>query len=86
MIAGSLQAALPLVSALEQVANPNIKLLSLVQIRPREILWTEEWDELRIHAQSWIGTQVCGNLLSLILKDESARSQQRVVMGQSQQD
>ena len=38
LIAGRLQAPLPLVAAFEEVADPNIELLGFVQIVPGEIL------------------------------------------------
>ena len=50
LIASGLQAPLPLVTTFEQVPDPNIELLSLVQIVAGKILRTEEWDELRVRA------------------------------------
>ena len=83
-IAGSLQPPLPLVTAFEEVPNPNIELLSFVQILAGKILRTEKWNELRIHPKSRIGAQIRGDLLRLILKDQSSGGFERMVMRQRQ--
>ncbi len=69
LITRSLQSPLPLVAAFEQVPDPNIELLSLIQILPGEILRTEKWDELAIGPESRIGPQVGGNLLRVALME-----------------
>jgi hypothetical protein len=74
LIASGLQSTLPLVTTFKQVPDPNIKLLSLIQVFPRKILRTEKWDELAISSKSGIGAQVCCNLLGLILQNQSSRS------------
>ena len=86
LIAGSLQTPLPFVAAFEQVSDPNIELLSLIQIVAGKILRTEKWDELAVSSQSRIGTQVRGNLLRLILKNQSSRSLEGMVVRQRQID
>jgi hypothetical protein len=63
LITRSPQPPLPLVAALEQVPDPNIELLSLIQILRGEILRAEKWDELAIGPENSIGAQVGGNLL-----------------------
>src|ERR1700683_3124067 len=67
-------------TTLEQVADPNIELLSLVQIVPGEILRTKKRDELAISPKSRIGPQVRRNLLSLILKNQSSRGANGMVV------
>src|SRR5450755_1380038 len=71
-------------AALKKVFDPNIKLLRVVEILTRKILWTEKWNELSIHSQGWIRTQVRGNLLGLILQNHSSRGLQRMVVRQRQ--
>src|SRR5450755_3723710 len=71
-------------AALKKVFDPNIKLLRVVEILTRKILWTEKWNELSIHSQGWIRTQVRGNLLRLILQNHGARGFQRMVVRQRQ--
>ena len=73
LIAGSLQPPLPLVTAFEEIADPDIELLGFVQILPGKVLRTEKWNELRIRPQRRIGAQVRGNLLGLILKNQGSR-------------
>jgi len=73
-----LQPPLPLVTTFEEVPDPNIELLSLVQIFARKILRTEKWDELAISPKSRIGAQIRGNLVSLILKNQGSRGFDRV--------
>jgi hypothetical protein len=58
LITRSLQPPLALVTAFEQVPDPNIELLRLIEIVARKILRTEKWDELRIGPKSGIGAQV----------------------------
>ena len=86
MIASGLQAPLPLVTTFEQIADPDIELLSLVQIFAGKILRTEKWDELGIRPKSRIGAQVRGNLLGLILKNQSSRGFDGMVVRQRQID
>src|SRR5208282_3189644 len=86
LIASGLQAPLPLVTTLEQVADPNIELLSLVQIVPGKILRTKKRDELAISPESRIGPQVRRNLLRLILQNQSSRSSKEMVVRQRQID
>ena len=69
LIAGRLQAPLPLMTTFEEIPDSNIELLNLVQIFPRKILRIENWDELGISSQSRIGAQIGGDLLGLILKN-----------------
>src|ERR1700729_4352538 len=75
-----------LVTTLEEVRNTDVELLSFVQILAREILRAEEWNELGIHPQSWIGTEVRSDLLCLILKDLSSSCPKRMVVSQCQVD
>ena len=84
LIASRLQASLPFVATFEEVPDPNIELLSLVQILPGKILRTKNWDELAIGPKSRIGAQVRGNLLGLILKDQSSRGLDGMVVRQRQ--
>ena len=84
LIAGSLQAPLPLVTAFEEIPDPNIELLGFVQILPGKILRTEKWNELGIGPQSRIGAQVRSDLLRLILKNQSSRSFDGMVVRQRQ--
>ncbi len=70
----------------EQVPDPNVKLLSFVQIIPRKILRTEKRYELSISIKGRIRAQVRGNLLGLILKNQSSRSFDRMVVRQRQID
>ena len=79
-----MQSTLPLVPTFEQVPDPNIELLSLVQIFPGKILRTEKWDELAIRSKSRIGAQVRGNLLRLILQNQSSRGLYGMVVRQRQ--
>jgi hypothetical protein len=85
-IAGCLQSPLALVTALEEVRDPDIELLSLIQILAREVLWAKEWDELSIHPERWIGTQIRSDLLRLILKDLGSSCLEGVVVSQGQVD
>jgi hypothetical protein len=55
LIAGGLQPPLPLVTAFEEVPDPNIELLSFVQIFPGKILRTEKWNELAISPKVGLG-------------------------------
>ncbi len=84
LITGSLQPPLPLVTAFEEIPDPNIELLSLVQILPGKVLRTEKGNELGVHAQRRVGAQVRSNLLSLILKNQGSRRLQRMVVSQRQ--
>lgn len=54
LIASGLQAPLPLAPAFEEVPDPDVKLLSLVQIFPGKILRTEEGHELGVSSKSRI--------------------------------
>ena len=84
LITGGLRSPLPLVTAFEQVSDPNIELLNLIQIFPREILRAEKWDELAVCPKSRIGAQVRGNLLGLILKNQSSCGFDGMVVRQRQ--
>src|ERR1035441_3588858 len=84
LITGGLQTALTLVTAFEKVRDPNIELLSFVQILPGKILRTKKWNELRIQPQSRIGSQVRSDLLGLILENQGSRGLERMVVRQRQ--
>src|SRR5580704_15326706 len=75
---------LALVTTLEEVRNADVELLSFVQILPGKILRAEEWNELGIHSQSWIRTEVRSDLLRLVLKDLSSSCPKRMVVSQRQ--
>ena len=75
---------LALVTTLEEIRNTDVELLSFVQILTGEILRAEEWNELGIHSQSWIRTEVRSDLLRLVLKDLSSSCPKRMVVSQRQ--
>ena len=75
---------LALVTTLEEVRNTDVELLSFVQILTGEVLRAEEWNELGIHSQSWIRTEVRSDLLRLVLKDLSSSCPKRMVVSQRQ--
>jgi hypothetical protein len=84
LIARGLQAPLPLVTALEQVSDPDIELLSLIQIFSGEVLRTKKWDELGVGIEGRIRTEVRRDLLGLILKNQSSRGSYGMVVRQRQ--
>ena len=84
LIASGFQAPRPLVTTFEEVTNSNIKLLNLVQIIRRKILRIEDWDELAISSQSGIGAKIGGDLLCLILKNQSSSGLEGMVVSKRQ--
>ena len=77
---------LALAAAFEQVSDADIELLNVVNIIAGEILGTENRDELSVGAQRRIGPQVGGDFLCLILKNQSARGFDGMVVRQRQVD
>ena len=81
-----LQTVLPFLSALEQIADAQIKLRRIVDIIRAELVRLENRDELRVAEQHGIGTQVRRNFLGLALLDRCARGQQIMVVPQRHLD
>ncbi|MFZ1008444.1 MAG: hypothetical protein WAN65_16500, partial [Candidatus Sulfotelmatobacter sp.] len=48
------------------------------------ILWAKKWDELAIGPKRWIMSQVGGNLLGLVLENQSSRRFYGMVVRQRQ--
>ena len=86
LVTGGLQAALSFVAALKQISDSEVELLALVKVVGTEIVGTKNGNELGIKMKRWIGAQVCGDLLRLVLKNESARRLERVIVHQRQID
>ena len=55
-------------ASFEQVSDPNVELLGDVEVVDREILRSENRDELGIRSKRGIGAQVRGDFLILILR------------------
>ena len=73
------QPMLAFLSALEEVANAQIKLGLIFEIGRVEFARSENGEELRVPGDRGIGTQVRGDFLGLVLQDRSARGKQRMV-------
>ena len=73
-------------AAFEKVADPNIELLRFVQIFAGKILRAEKWNELGVQPLGRIRAQIRCNLLGLILKNQSSRGFEGMVMRQRQID
>ena len=73
-------------TALEEVADADIKLLVLIKIVDGELAQLEDRDELGIGSQGGIGAEVRGNLLGFALQNEGAAGLDGVVVGESQID
>src|SRR6185437_3952621 len=68
--------------ALKKIIKPEVELLSGVQCVEREILRAEKRNVLRIEIDVRVRPQVGGDFLSLILLNERALCQERVVVGE----
>jgi len=66
-----LQTVLPLMPALEQVAQSNVKLLNLIDVGAGEVLRTEERNELAVITKYRIRPQVRRDFLRLVLRNLS---------------
>ncbi len=80
----SLQTVLTFLTPLEQVAESNVELLSLVEIIAGEILRAEKRNELRVYAEYWIRPQVGRDLLCLVLLNLRACGLQGVIVSEGQ--
>src|SRR3984957_14190304 len=81
LILRGLQPALPFVTAFKEIRQPDVELLGQIQILGGKIAGRKNGDELSIASEDRIGTQVGGNLLRLVLEDQSARGFERMVVG-----
>jgi hypothetical protein len=72
------------VTTFEQITDPDIELLSFVQIFPGKILRAKKWDELAIGPKRWIRPKVRGNLLGLVLENQSSRGLYGMVVRERQ--
>ena len=86
LIACSLQTALALVAAFEQIRDAEVELLGQIEIFTGKITRGKNRDELGIGSENRVGTQVRGDLLCLILEDQSAGGVEGMVVGQGQID
>jgi len=86
LIARGLQAALALVAALEKIRKAKVELLGQIQVVFGKIAGTKNGDELSVGSEHRVGTQVRGDFLCLVLKDQSPRGYERMVVGQCQFD
>src|SRR5579859_2295626 len=77
---------LALLAALESVAQTQIELRAVADIRRVELVEVEEREELCIPGKRGIRPQVGGNLLGLILQNGGARCLQRMVVLQRELD
>ena len=72
--------------ALEQISDSGIELLNRAQIVGRKFGRRKNWQELGIKIQRRIGSQVGGDLLRLVLKNQRACGLERVIVRQRQVD
>jgi hypothetical protein len=84
LVASRLQTPRPFVTSFEEIPYPNIELMNLIQIIRRKILWIEDWDELRISHQSRIWSKIGGDLLCLILKNQSSSGLEGMIVSKRQ--
>ena len=79
-IFGRLQAVLPLLAALKQVADAKIELCRVVQVIGAELIGLEDRQELRVAQKHWVRAQIRRRLFRLILLNHGSRSQQIVIV------
>src|SRR6185503_10861606 len=72
----------PFAAALKGIAQADIELFHIL----RELAGVEEWDELAITTQNWIGPQIGRDFLGLVLLDLRARGLESRAVGQGQAD
>ena len=80
MILGRLQAMLPLLAALEQIADAEVKLRCIVEVVGAELTRLEDRQKLRVAQQHRIRPQIGRCFFRLALLDRGARGQQIVIV------
>ena len=83
LILRRLQPVLALLAALEGVADAQVELGAVVDVRPIELVEVEEREELRIPGERGIRPQVGGNFLGLVLTNGGAGRFERMVVLQA---
>jgi hypothetical protein len=86
LIACGLKPPLPLVAAFKKIGEAYIELLGFIQIALRKKLWIENGNELRIHSQGRVGSQIRCDFLILILENLRSCGSKRVIVSQRQVD
>ena len=79
-----LEAVLALPSALEEIAETEVKLGRVIEVAGVELAGLKDRKKLRVAQQHRVRPQVRGNLLGLALLDRGARGLQRVVVLEGQ--
>ncbi len=79
-VLGRLQAVLPLLAALEQIADAEVKLRGVVEVIAAEIAGLEDRQELRVTEEHRVRTQVGRCFFGLVLLNHGAGSHQIVVV------
>ena len=85
-VARRLQTMLPLAAALEQIAEPHVKLRRRVDVVRAELVRLKDGQKLRVARQHWIRPQVRRNFFGLVLLHHGALCQQIVVVLQRHLD
>ncbi len=84
LVLGRLQAMLAFAPTLKEISQPGIELLNFSHIVGVEVGRSKNRQELGIEIEGGVGTQIRGNLLRLVLKNQRASGLEGVIMSQCQ--
>ena len=79
-IFGGLQAVLPLLAALKQIADAEIELCRIVEVIGAELTGLEDRQELRVTQKHRVRAQIGRGFFGLVLLNHGSRSQQIVIV------
>ena len=73
---------LPFLAALKQVSDSDVELMNFAQIARRKLGGLEDRQELGVKIQGRVGPEISGDLLRLVLQNESPRRLERMIVRQ----